>query len=268
MTYFAFLAWCVGIPLLLLALMNWWADRRGRQLPRTLQSWPAAAVITAHVLVALLYTTPWDNYLVATNVWWYDPQLVTGIVLGWVPIEEYTFFIVQTIMTSLWVLYLARRLPLKPMPPASEGIRLRLFSAGIVTLLWLASVVILASGWQPGTYLGLELVWALPPVMLQLAFGADILWRYRSLVLWGIAVPTIYLAAGDLVAIRAGTWTIDPQQSTGILLAGLPMEEFIFFLLTNTLVVLGTLLVLAAESHERAPKALVQRMRQLVSMSG
>ena len=23
-----------------------------------------------------VYTTPWDNYLVATNVWWYDPALV------------------------------------------------------------------------------------------------------------------------------------------------------------------------------------------------
>ena len=56
------------------------------------------------VLIAVAYTTPWDNYLVATNVWWYDESLVTGLKLGWVPIEEYTFFVLQTLMTGLWTL--------------------------------------------------------------------------------------------------------------------------------------------------------------------
>lgn len=268
MTYFAFLAWFVGIPLALLALLNWWDGRRGKRLPRTLQSWPASAVVIAHVIVAILYTTPWDNYLVATNVWWYDPDLVTGIVLGWVPIEEYTFFILQTIMTSLWIFFLARRLPLKPLPVGAEATRLRIWATAAVLPIWVLSVVILAVGWLPGTYLGLELVWALPPILLQLAFGADILWRYRWIVLWGIVAPTLYLSTSDIFAIGAGTWTIDPLQSTGLFIAGLPIEEFVFFLLTNTLVVFGSLLVLAAESHERAPKALVRRMRQLVSMPG
>jgi lycopene beta-cyclase len=154
------------------------------------------------------------------------------------------------------------------MPPVAAGNAMRLASTGLITLVWLVSVVLLAVGWQPGTYLGLELVWALPPIALQLAFGADILWRYRWIVLWGIAAPTLYLSAGDTFAIGAGTWTIDPMQSTGILIGGLPIEEFVFFLLTNSLVVLGTLLVLAAESHERAPQSLVRRMKQLVSTSG
>jgi len=268
MTYFAFLGWCVGIPLLILALLTWRDQRQNRALPRTLQSWPAVAVVIAHILLAILYTTPWDNYLVATNVWWYDPALVTGIILGWVPLEEYIFFVLQTLLTSLWVLYIARRLPIQPLPPIALGNKLRVVSTGIVGLIWVASVVILAVGWQSGVYLGLELVWALPPILLQLAFGADILWRYRSIVLWGIAIPALYLSAGDTFAIDAGVWTIDPMQSTNIMLAGLPLEEFIFFLLTNTLVVFGTILVLAAESQERAPEALLKRMRQMVSMMG
>ncbi|MBX3015226.1 MAG: lycopene cyclase domain-containing protein [Caldilineaceae bacterium] len=268
MTYFAFLAWCVGIPLLILALLTWRDQRRGPTLPTSLQSWPATAVILAHISVAVLYTTPWDNYLVATGVWWYDPQLVTGLVLGWVPIEEYTFFVLQTLLTSLWVLYLARRLTVRAMLVPPFATYLRLGSTAVLGVLWVGSVIILATGWLPGTYLGLELVWALPPILLQLAFGADILWRYRRIVWWGIVVPTLYLSAGDVVAIGAGTWTIDPAQSTGIFLGGLPMEEFVFFLLTNTLVTFGTLLVLAQESHQRAPSALVKRMRQLVSMPG
>lgn len=265
MTYFTFLAWCVGIPLLILAFLNWQDYRRGHRLPRSLRGWSATAVVIAHVVVALIYTTPWDNYLVATNVWWYNPQLITGLVLGWVPIEEYTFFVLQTMLCSLWLHFLARRLPFKPLPAALEGGRMRWLSAGLVTLLWLPFVVILMLGWQPGTYLALILAWALPPIILQLGFGADILWRYRALVFWGTVAPTLYLAIGDTFPISAGTWTIAPTQSTGIFLGSLPIEEFIFFLMTNMLVVLGTVLVLAKESHERAPKALVERMHQWVS---
>jgi lycopene cyclase domain-containing protein len=88
--------------------------------------------------------------------------------------------------------------------------------------------------------------------MIQLAFGADILWRYRRLVLLGILVPTLYLAMADAVAIGAGTWTIDPAQSLNIFLAGqLPIEEFIFFLLTNILLTFGITLALAQESESR-----------------
>ena len=51
-------------------------------------------------LVAVLYTTIWDNYLVSNRIWWYDPNLVTGITLGWVPIEEYLFFILETFLVG------------------------------------------------------------------------------------------------------------------------------------------------------------------------
>ena len=43
-------------------------------------------------LIALVYTTPWDNYLVANEIWGYGEGRVLGTI-GWVPIEEYTFFI-------------------------------------------------------------------------------------------------------------------------------------------------------------------------------
>ncbi|MEZ4869238.1 MAG: lycopene cyclase domain-containing protein [Caldilineaceae bacterium] len=261
MTYFAFLGWCLGIPLVLLTLLAWRDGKQGRKLPVALRSWPLGVVMAAHVVVALLYTTPWDNYLVATQVWWYEPRLVSGIVLGWVPVEEYTFFVLQTILTTLWFSWLARR-ALVTQTAQRAAYRLRVSGAGGVTLLWLIAIIILAAGWAPGTYLGLELAWALPPIIFQLAFGADILWRYRRLIFWSIAVPTLYLAIGDRIAIQAGTWTIDPLQSTGVLLLGLPIEEFIFFLLTNTLVVLGTVLVLARASQERVPQALRDAIRR------
>jgi lycopene cyclase domain-containing protein len=110
MSYFAFLSRFLGIPIAILLMALLVARGRGRTLPDYLRDMPGWAVILIHILLAVTWTTPWDNYLVATGVWHYDPALVTGVVLGWVPIEEYIFFVVQTIMTGLWLLLLAHRL--------------------------------------------------------------------------------------------------------------------------------------------------------------
>ena len=258
MTYFGFLARFLGVPLVILAVLTYLDWRRGRQLPPRLHNYAPAWVIAAHVVVAVVYTTPWDNYLVATRVWWYDPALVTGIVFGWVPLEEYTFFVLQTIMTGMWLLWLAKRIdaPARFTPQQM----LRWWTAGILGLLWLAAAIILFSPWRAGTYLGLELIWALPPSIFQLGFGADILWHHRKLVLAALLPATVYLCVGDAIAIGSGTWTIDPAQSTGWLVGTLPIEEAIFFLVTNTLVVFGITLVMSAESHDRVPASVRRRL--------
>ena len=176
MTYFGFLLRFLVIPILILAGVTLWNERRGQQRAPSLRGTSVGLAIGLHMLIALIYTTPWDNYLVATGVWWYDPALVTGIVLGW----------------------------------------------------------------------------SLPPIMLQLAFGADILWRYRRIVFLSIVPVTLYLITADALAIHAGTWTIDPARSFGIFLGGvLPIEEFAFFLMTNVLLTSGMVLLWAEESHER-----------------
>lgn len=219
----------------------------------SLRSWPALTAIAIHVVIALIYTTPWDNYLVATGVWYYDPALVTGLTFGWVPVEEYTFFILQPILGGLWLLTLTRRLEILPEVDQAEfRPSLRWQLALVAAFLWLVSAVLLWSGWAGGTYLALELTWALPPIILQLAFGADILWRNRRLLFLAILPLTLYLSAADALAIESGTWTINPDQSLHLLIGGLlPLEEFLFFLLTNTLVVFGLVLTWSVISQER-----------------
>jgi lycopene cyclase domain len=53
-------------------------------------------------LIAFTYTTPWDNYLVAQEVWWYGANRVVGTI-GYVPVEEYMFFVLQPILTGLFL---------------------------------------------------------------------------------------------------------------------------------------------------------------------
>ena len=252
MTYFGFLTRFLLIPMVTLGLLLWYDHRQGRVTPSYLRNLPAWVAILLHIVIAVLYTTPWDNYLVATSVWWYDPNLVTGFTIGWVPIEEYTFFVLQTWLTGLWWIWLARRIV-----PAVKWHRsgsIRLISSILLTILWIPFVLFLIGGVTPKTYSSLILAWAIPPIILQTAFGADILWRYRSLVLTTIAVPTLFLAMADTLAIQIGIWTISPEQTLGLHLpGGLPLEEFLFFLVTNVLVTFGVTLALAQESRSRVP---------------
>lgn len=265
MTYFGFLGVFLVVPIALLLAAAAVDTRRGRWLPDALRSWPSWVVILAHAIIAVVYTTPWDNYLVATRVWWYDPKLVTGVLIGYVPIEEYTFFVLQPILTGLWLMFLARHLPVGGQM-IERGLWIRRAATIVAGVMWLGAVAMLAAGWQPGTYLGLLLVWALPPMMLQLAFGADILWRHRRLVFLSIVPMTLYLSAADKLAITTGTWTINPEQSLNIFLLGrLPLEEFLFFFMTNALITLGVTLFAAAESQVRIQRWVARLLNRRAS---
>ena len=251
MTYFGFLGLFLAIPIVILLGLTWRDARLGRQIPRRFASYPPYAILALHLAMALVYTTPWDNYLVATSVWWYDQAKVTGIVFGYVPIEEYTFFLVQPIMTGLWLLFWLRRQPDRVQKGWENG-RFRYTALTILGIVWIIMVAILVTSWAPGTYMALILAWALLPIMLQVGFGGDILWQHRKIVLLGLVPPTLFLAAADALAIYDGIWTIDPAQTLNWYLGGiLPFEEFLFFLITNTLVIFGTTLFLATESQER-----------------
>jgi len=260
MTYFGFLLRFLIIPILLLLFVHW--RERDTPVPR-IDGGRIWRAILIHILIAVIYTTPWDNYLVATGVWYYDPVLVTGIVFGYVPIEEYTFFILETLMIGLWWWTLARRRTFTPKSPFKTNKALRSWSLSLLAVLWAVSLSVLLSDWEPGTYLAITLSWALPAIAPQLAFGADILWHYRRLLGTVILTGAGYLSAIDAIAIGAGTWRIDPAQSTGIFIGNLPIEEAVFFVVTVVLVSFGITLLLANVSRERLDElqSLLGRLR-------
>lgn len=253
MKYFGFLARYVIIPLAALGIFAWFDGRRGKKLPDKLTALPPAAILAAHVGLAVAYTTPWDNYLVATRVWWYDKKLVTGLVLGYVPIEEYSFFVLQTALTGMWLLTMARYVPSDDAPP-KDGWRYRVGLTLGIGALWAWSVYNLVTRRKKLTYLSLTLAWALLPIMFQTAFGGDILWQHRRLVALGIIPTTLYLGLSDSLAIDSGTWSINPEKTVDFHIGGkLPFEEGVFFLLTNVLISVGMTLMLAKESPKRVP---------------
>lgn len=260
MKYFGFLAKFVVLPLAIFTFLNWRDSKRGKKLPEELRAMPAEATIAGLVGVAVAYTTPWDNYLVASRVWWYDPKLVVGRI-GYVPIEEYSFFVLQTLLTGVWTMYVAKRTPHDDKLP-ENGWRFRIGMTLAVGGIWLWSIYNLFRGPKKRTYMSLMLSWALFPIMIQTLFGGDILWRHRRLVALGVLPTTLYLGVSDSLAIDSGTWTINPEKSVDYLIGGkLPLEEGLFFFLTNLLVSVGVTLVMAKDSQRRVPKFLRKYLR-------
>jgi lycopene cyclase domain-containing protein len=251
MTYFGFLLRFLMIPILIFLAISYCDNQRNRQVNGFHNGGAVWMGIAVHVLLAVAYTTPWDNYLVATGVWYYSPDLVTGVLLGYVPIEEYTFFILETILAGLWWWFLALRLP--PITSRFTASKKPVYlSTGLLVPLWLLFTYHFFFGGIEWTYLSIILFWALPPIILQILFGADILWHYRKLVFLAFFIPGIYLSLTDILALKDTTWSISPSQTTGILFFDiLPLEEVVFFFVTNVLITFGLTLLLAKVSQER-----------------
>lgn len=60
------------------------------------------------VTIAVTYTTPWDSYLIYSGVWAYPSKAALGLAPLGIPVEEFFFFIVQTCITGLLYILLAK----------------------------------------------------------------------------------------------------------------------------------------------------------------
>ena len=220
MNYFEFLMVFVGVPLVIILLI---AFRKGK-----LTQFNISGILVLS-LIALIYTTPWDNYLIFRGVWTYPPDAVVGK-LGYVPLEEYGFMILQTWLAGVLFVLLpfSREIPSLQFSPLAS---LPAFFLGALGCVFLMS--------ESGTYAGLILVWACPPLALQWSLGLKAL--IHTFKLWFVpwVLLTIYLCLADAFAISKGIWSLNPETRSGWDLGNLPVEEALFFTLTNLFVIQG-----------------------------
>lgn len=93
------------------------------------------------------------------------------------------------------------------------------------------------------TYLVFELVWALPVVAIHWVLDAGRLIERLRVIAIATLVPTAYLTLADAVAIHEGIWTLHGSRILGIRIGNVPIEETVFFLVTNVLVVQSVILL-------------------------
>jgi lycopene cyclase domain-containing protein len=122
---------------------------------------------------------------------------------------------------------------------------------------WVAAAVAawaLHPAWDHGFYLTAIVGWFAPLLAVQSAAGADRLAARRHVRAVAVAVPVLYLWVADVVAIRSGTWWINPARTIGWRPFGLPVEEAAFFLVTTMLLVNGMALALDAAMWRRVAR--------------
>lgn len=238
MSYLTFHLLFLAPPIALMLL----AHRRPQQLADDIRVDLAIPLIC---VIAFTYTTPWDNYLVAKEVWWYGPGRVLGTI-GYVPVEEYLFFVLQPLLTGLFLYQYLDRFAGAPKDASASAPWIG--AGGFLALTGLGAVFLM-DGRPKTLYLGLILAWA-PPILAGMwLYDGETLWALRTTVLNATALPTLYLWAADAIAIHSQVWTISPKHMVGFSAFGLPLEEAAFFLFTNLLVVQGVLLLLYG-SHD------------------
>lgn len=91
MTYGVFLLLFVVAPLALSLLWHRRALRRGGLLPFALL-----------LVVVYAATSPWDNYAVKWGLWDFGEGRTWGLRLGYLPLEEYLFFGLQSALVGVW----------------------------------------------------------------------------------------------------------------------------------------------------------------------
>ncbi|KAJ4256172.1 hypothetical protein NW762_009249 [Fusarium torreyae] len=191
------------------------------------------------ITTAVVSTIPWDSYLIRNRIWTYPPGVVVGLTAWDIPVEELFFFVIQTLNTSLLYMLISK--------PTFHPIYLGKNKAWgkIAGQILFASAIIFGltsvSHGGEGMYLGLILIWACPFLLflwtISYPFIVNLPWTNTALP---IALPTLYLWVVDTFALRRGTWSITSGTKYGFeIWRGLDIEEAVFFLLTNTLIVFG-----------------------------
>ena len=204
------------------------------------------------LLAVMLFTTPWDNLAAKWGIWGF-PREKFSLRIGYLPVEEYAFFVLQSVNVMLAVRAIFHFMPDWQLGQETEVGKWTLICLAASLIPW--AFVAVQLRWLrrkcgPCVNYAVHLAWFLPVVYAQWVLAPPLFWGHAGLLALVTAVFGVYYTLADLVAVRAGTWFFDETQITGVKLGGvLPWEEIAFFFLTSLLVAQSYLLLLPEESR-------------------
>ena len=148
----------------------------------------------------MIYTTPWDNFLVANKVWWYGTDRILGTI-AYVPVDK-------------------SKVSLKK-PILKAGLIIALFVIEFFSILMIKV--------DSSFYMGLILSWSIPIVLIQTIAGFGYIAAHFKTFFMAFMLPSLYLCLADAYAIYNGIWDISKNFTLGIKFGPLPLEEVVFF---------------------------------------
>lgn len=195
-----------------------------------------------------IFTSPWDNAAVKKGIWGFPPHL-HSFKIKYLPIEEYLFFFIQTLLVAL-----STRSAYLYFPSLSHHLETDLspFNGIIIFLLFFIWFLFgklikknpLSQRWNYTFHL---FFWFTPVILLQWGVGYNVFTPVFPFLLLISLAWGLYYTLCDLIATYQGIWHFDSQQIQGFkLLNILPWEESAFFWITSLLVAQSYILLLPA----------------------
>ncbi|MEM1156700.1 MAG: lycopene cyclase domain-containing protein [Verrucomicrobiota bacterium] len=198
----------------------------------------------------MLFTTPWDNYAAKCGIWGFSEGQYSRKI-GYLPVEEYLFFIIQSLQAMALTVLVLQLGDFQSLGFLSDEARVgRLISGGIGLVIFLALGLVFSGKWRHQDegkwhYTWHLFFWFLPVVALQWWIAPDVLIPRWPVLIAVTFLLGSYLSWADWMAIQRNIWFFDHKQTTGVNIGGkMPWEEAAFFYLTSLLVCQSFLILL------------------------
>lgn len=213
-------------------------------------------------VIAFIATSAWDNYAVYSGIWFFPAEKTLGKYLYYVPLEEYAFFFLQTFTTGLvQILYLEKIYKYKKNETQEIAAKTLysfifplIFCGEIINFYQLKTEEVIKLPFGEWNYLFHLFSWAGTFILIQFIFGRKKLKGKLKLIVVPALIMTVYFSLADAVSIGNGIWNFDPLQTTGAKIGNVPLEEILFFLLTNLLITEAVVLFLPEKYLNRKIK--------------
>lgn len=229
MTYIEFLLLFTVLPIVILLIL----------LRRFLNKQYILTLLLVSV-IAFIATSAWDNYAVYSGIWMFPPEKTLGIYLYYVPLEEYLFFFLQTYLTGLVQLYYLFRFHRSRGKEAfGNYASMKLFSLNVYALIfyiYAKEIEPLKLPFGEWNYLFHLFSWAGTFILIQFVFGRKKIIHNIKLIIVPTIIMTVYFSLADSISIGNGIWHFDPLQTIGTKIGNVPIEEILFFMMTNLLI--------------------------------
>ena len=193
-------------------------------------------------VIAFAATAGWDNYAVYSGIWHFPEDKTLGIKLFYVPVEEYLFFFLQTFTTGLVQLFFIKK---------NIDINIKKSIFLLIPLLFFQTNEILKLPFGNLNYLFHLFSWGGFFIIIQIFAGRKKIINNIFLIVMPSLIMTLYFSIADSISIGQGIWEFDPLQTTGIRLYNIPLEEILFFLVTNILITEAMILFLPSKYLKR-----------------
>lgn len=231
MTYIEFLLIFTVIPIIILLFLL------RKNLDAVYLKWLLVVSV-----IAFTATSGWDNYAVYSGIWHFPEDKTLSIKLFYVPVEEYMFFFLQTFTTGL-----VQFIFIKKYFNGSQ----KYFSFLLAAVLIFQTNEITKLPFDNFNYLFHLFSWGGFFILIQIIAGRKKIPKYISAIIIPSVIMTIYFSIADSISIGQGIWDFDPLQTTGIRIFNIPLEEILFFLVTNILITEAMILFLPSKYLKR-----------------